>query len=109
MAYIFEHAEFFWISKEDPKVMRIWGDSGMRRVNCGNSVARLEFAFAFDALRSPTIVAFLLEVRRCTQVEYNDCCSVISAMSNASDCGKKTHRLVRIRRNRFPTYECWRT
>jgi hypothetical protein len=90
-------------------MMRIWGDSGMCRVNRGNSVTRLEFAFALDALRSPTIVTFLFEVRGCTQVEYNDYCSVLSATSNASDGARGTHRLVRIRRNRFPTYECLRT
>jgi hypothetical protein len=62
--------------------MCVWGDSGMRRVNRGNAVTRLEFAFALDALRSQTIVTFLLEVRRYTQVEYNDYCSLFSAAKN---------------------------
>ena len=79
MAYLFEHCEFFRVSEKDPEVVRIWGDPGMCRVNCGNSVTRLESALALDALRSQTIVTFLFEVRRRTQVEYNDYCSVLSA------------------------------
>lgn len=79
VAYPFEVGEVFWISKNDPNVMRVWGDSGMRRVNRGNTITCLEFAFALDALRNPTIVTFLLEARRCTQVEYNDYCSLLSA------------------------------
>jgi hypothetical protein len=71
--------------------MCVWGDSGMGRVNRGNTVTRLEFAFALDALRSQTIVTFLLEVRRCTQIEYNDYCSLLSAARNASyDAGGLT-------------------
>lgn len=60
--------------------MCIWGDSGMNSVNCGNAVTCLESAFALDALRSATIVTFLLKVRRCTQVEYNDYCSLLSGI-----------------------------
>jgi len=69
VAYPFERGEVFWVSKKDPQVMCVWGDSGMGKINRGNTVTRLEFAFALDALRSPTIVTFLLEVRRCTQIE----------------------------------------
>ena len=46
VAYPFEHGEVFWISKKDPEVVRVWGNSGMRRVNRGNTITRLEFAFA---------------------------------------------------------------
>lgn len=81
VAYLLELREFIRVSEKYPEVMRIWGDSGMCRVNRDNSVTCLEFAFTLDALRSPTIVTFLLEVRRCTQVEYNDYFSVLSTTS----------------------------
>jgi hypothetical protein len=57
--------EVFWASKKNPEVVCVWG----RRTNRGNTITRLELgelAFALDALRSPTIVTFLLEVRKCT-------------------------------------------
>jgi hypothetical protein len=88
--------------------MCVWGDSGMRSVNGGNTVTRLEFAFALDTLRSQTIVAFLLKVRRCTQIEYNNYRSLLSATRIADDGAKGTHKLVRIHRNRFPAYKCLR-
>jgi hypothetical protein len=83
VAYPFELGEVFWVSKNDPQVMCVWGDPGMRIVNRGNTVTRLEFAFALDALRRQTIVTFLLKVGRCTQIEYNDYCTLISATRNA--------------------------
>ena len=108
VAYPFEHGEVFWVSEKDPQVMCVWGNSGMGRVDRGNTVTSLEFAFALDALRSQTIVTFLLEVRRCTQIEYNDYCSLLSPKECWLWC-RGTHKLVRIHRSQFPTYKCLRT
>ena len=56
-------------------MMCVWSYEGMRGVKRRYSVARLIFPFAFATLWSSTIVAFLFKVRRCVQIEYNDCCS----------------------------------
>ena len=77
MTYLFEFEEVVRVSKKNTQMMCVWSDAGMRWVNRRYAIARLEFAFALDTLRSPTVVAFLLKVWRCTQIKYNDCCDSI--------------------------------
>jgi hypothetical protein len=74
VAYLLELDEIFWVRKNDTKVVRVWSDSSMRGVNRRYTVARLVFPFAFDPLRSTAIVALLLKIWRCMQIEYNDYC-----------------------------------
>ena len=81
VAYLLELGEIVRVSEENAQMMRVWSDAGMRGVNRRYTIACLEFAFALDALRSSTIVTFLLEVGRCMQIEYNDYCG--SALSYA--------------------------
>jgi hypothetical protein len=69
-AYLLEYGEIFSVIKANTEMVDIWSDPGMFGINRRYTVPRLISPIAPDTFWSLSIVAFLLKVRRCVQIQY---------------------------------------